>query len=216
MQKHYAKITIFLILIVCVIFVVAKLIDVPSAIAFDKILHKTLVNDFVKWVVSAKSLHTFIIFINKYIYNFSLIMIAICFCMAPTLRNNYTYKFCTSSCLSVVLSGAFKEGLMLIFGHRTPVTINLLTATKHTFEFHLFHGGGSYSSFPSGHMTIICALTASIWLFYPKLRWLSLLFSILMGLSLIIFNYHFVSDVLSGAILGTLTAICVKKIVANN
>jgi membrane-associated phospholipid phosphatase len=58
-------------------------------------------------------------------------------------------------------------------------------------EFHWFHGGGNYTSFPSGHMAVFMALVIALWRFYPRHH-------------LIMTNYHFISDVIAGAYLGFL------------
>lgn len=82
--------------------------------------------------------------------------------------------------------------------------------------FHWFHGGGSYSSFPSGHMTVFAAFFAVVWLLYPRYRSISIGGLLLLAVALIATDYHFLSDVIAGAYLGLiatcLTRICFDKI----
>jgi membrane-associated phospholipid phosphatase len=80
-------------------------------------------------------------------------------------------------------------------------------------EFHWFRGEENYSGFPSGHMAVFTAFLASAWLFYPRQRpvWLGLM--LLLGVALIVTDYHFLSDVLAGAYLGLMVTIGVARVV---
>ena len=69
-------------------------------------------------------------------------------------------------------------------------------------EFHWFHGIGNYDGFPSGHMAVFMALFIALWRFYPRYRSLYAGFLSVLALSLIVTDYHFISDVLAGAYLG--------------
>jgi len=71
-------------------------------------------------------------------------------------------------------------------------------------EFHWFHGGGYYTSFPSGHMAVFMALVIALWMFYPRYQSAYIGFLSVLALALIITNYHFISDVIAGAYLGFL------------
>lgn len=62
------------------------------------------------------------------------------------------------------------------------------------------------SSFPSGHMVVFAAFGAVILIYYPKYRRGVLIFLILLGAALVGTDYHFLSDVIAGAYLGTITA----------
>lgn len=82
-------------------------------------------------------------------------------------------------------------------------------------DFHWFHGGGIYSSFPSGHMTVFTAFLAAVWLVYPRYRSIAAGFGLILAVALVATDYHFISDVIAGAYLGlvatTLTGICFKE-----
>lgn len=71
-------------------------------------------------------------------------------------------------------------------------------------DFIWFRGGDWHNGFPSGHMAVFTAFMVSVWLFYPRLRPVCLVFMIVLGVALIATNYHFLSDVLAGALLGVL------------
>lgn len=71
-------------------------------------------------------------------------------------------------------------------------------------EFHWFHGGGNYNSFPSGHMAVFMALVIALWRFYPRYHSAYFGFLSALALALIMTDYHFISDVIAGAYLGFL------------
>jgi membrane-associated phospholipid phosphatase len=100
-----------------------------------------------------------------------------------------------------------------------PLTYFLKSTLKHTvgridtrfwlrhpgfIEFHWFHGGGNYSSFPSGHMAVFMALVIALWRFYPRYHSAYFGFLLVLALALIMTNYHFISDIIAGAYLGFL------------
>ena len=69
-------------------------------------------------------------------------------------------------------------------------------------SFHWFHGGGEYSSFPSGHMAVFTTMAVACWLFFPKYRATCLAAIVGLGIALIATDYHFLSDVIAGEYLG--------------
>ncbi len=71
-------------------------------------------------------------------------------------------------------------------------------------EFRWFHGGGNYSSFPSGHMAVFAALLYALWKFYPRQRAGYVAFLAGLATALIVTNYHFLSDVIAGLYVGGL------------
>jgi membrane-associated phospholipid phosphatase len=69
-------------------------------------------------------------------------------------------------------------------------------------SFHWFHGGGEYSSFPSGHMAVFTPLAVACWLIFPKYRVAGLAVLIALGFALVATDYHYLSDVIAGGYLG--------------
>src|SRR5206468_10070558 len=78
-----------------------------------------------------------------------------------------------------------------------------------TYGFHPFQRGDDVGSFPSGHAARILAF-ATVWLIaMPRSRTVQIVVIILsasMLVSLVAMNYHFVSDVIAGSVLGALIA----------
>jgi membrane-associated phospholipid phosphatase len=75
------------------------------------------------------------------------------------------------------------------------------------YGFHPFHIGRAYDSFPSGHAALVFALMAVLWFAYPRSRWLYGAVCTGLGVALVGMNYHFVSDVVAGAVLGGITGV---------
>jgi membrane-associated phospholipid phosphatase len=104
-----------------------------------------------------------------------------------------------------------KNTLKFIFARETPIVNGHLSFLMNQVpdQFHFFQQGAN--SFPSGHMAMFCALALPVALFYPK-KWLILLLSALgvtMAVVMVLYNMHFVSDIIGGAYVGTTIALAV-------
>jgi membrane-associated phospholipid phosphatase len=77
---------------------------------------------------------------------------------------------------------------------------------KGRYGFDLFHGQQG-AGFPSGHATIAASFLIVFWLFYPRVRIPIAVFIALEGIGLVLMNWHFVSDVIGGLLLGATAAI---------
>jgi len=111
-----------------------------------------------------------------------------------------------SACLAILVSEEIKEQLKYFFGRPWPeawTSRNPSWIANHVDGFHFFHGGSGWESFPSGHMAQITALASVIWLRLPRIRWLGVAVSVLVAFVLWGSNYHFVGDIIAGALLGT-------------
>ena len=75
--------------------------------------------------------------------------------------------------------------------------------------FPCFPASYPYASFPSGHATTAFATAVLLTLWYPRAAGLCISLAVLVGLSRIMLLSHFPSDVLAGALLGTVVALAV-------
>jgi membrane-associated phospholipid phosphatase len=82
---------------------------------------------------------------------------------------------------------------------------------KGLYGFDFFNSGYEYNSFPSGHAATIFSLATAMSLFWPKYRAYFFVVAFAVALSRIILTSHFVSDVIAGAFIGTLTVLLLKK-----
>ena len=80
------------------------------------------------------------------------------------------------------------------------------------YGFNPFHFGAAFESFPSGHAAVVCAVAAVLWIGYPRGRWLYGVICASVCVTLVGMNYHFVSDVIAGGILGSITGIYISRL----
>lgn len=100
-----------------------------------------------------------------------------------------------------------KDFLKFIFARywaETFVCNNPSLLKNQVYGFNWFKLDVAYTSFPSGHTTVIAAFATSMWFSFPKLRLLWLMLPLLVMFGQISMYYHFVSDVIAGAMLGAL------------
>ncbi|MGD9152749.1 MAG: phosphatase PAP2 family protein [Gammaproteobacteria bacterium] len=112
--------------------------------------------------------------------------------------------------INVSIIWNIKNTLKWVFGRTWPLTWinnNPSLIKNHVFGFHFFHGGIGYSSFPSGHATVLATVITTLWVFYPKWRWLYIIIGLAVIFSLLALDYHFVSDIIAGFTLGVITGL---------
>lgn len=110
------------------------------------------------------------------------------------------------SALSLAISDVPENWLKFAFGRTWPETwvqANPSLVRDGVHGFNPFHGGPGFAAFPSGHMVAICAIMSVYWLLYPRFR---LIYAICVGavfVGQLGANYHFVSDLIAGGIVGS-------------
>jgi membrane-associated phospholipid phosphatase len=116
------------------------------------------------------------------------------------------------ACVSLIIADDFRISLGDVFGRYWPETWthdNPSLIGTGRYGFHPFQRGDDIGSFPSGHACRIFGFTA-VWIIaMPHSRTIQIVAIVLcapMLLSLVAMNYHFVSDVIAGSVLGALIA----------
>jgi membrane-associated phospholipid phosphatase len=112
-----------------------------------------------------------------------------------------------------------KDQLKFAFGRTWPETwiMNNPSYFKDgAFGFNPFHGGPGWASFPSGHTTVVCALAASLWVLFPRGRPFYALAVALVVVGLIGADYHWLSDIIAGAGLGTAMGVTAARVGARS
>jgi undecaprenyl-diphosphatase len=77
----------------------------------------------------------------------------------------------------------------------------------HPKDSHLFIPGSHDPSFPSDHATAAFAIAVSIWLRHRRAGWLALGLATILSVSRVAVGTHYPTDVLAGALIGTLAAV---------
>jgi membrane-associated phospholipid phosphatase len=106
--------------------------------------------------------------------------------------------------LSLAVAVVVKDQLKFAFGRPWPETWshnNLSFIHDNAYGFHPFHGG-SYASFPSGHMAMTCTVMTVLWICYPGFRPIYAACMAAVAIGLVGANFHFLSDVIAGGFLG--------------
>jgi membrane-associated phospholipid phosphatase len=114
------------------------------------------------------------------------------------------------ACISLIVADDFRISLGDVFGRYWPETWrhdNPSLIGTGTYGFHAFQRGDDIGSFPSGHACRILGF-AGVWMIaMPRSRVVATVLCIPMLVSLVAMNYHFVSDVIAGSVLGALIAL---------
>lgn len=109
---------------------------------------------------------------------------------------------------TIAITQFLKAFFKFVFGRYWPETWtnSFFYIDENFYGFHPFHLGVQYGSFPSGHSATLLAGTSILWLLFPRLRWLFLILILLGESGILLMNYHFISDILAGGVLGFLVA----------
>lgn len=122
--------------------------------------------------------------------------------------------------LSILLTFVLKNDLKWIFSRNWPLTWtnnNLSWISNHAYGFHwfsgkAFQGDDTTGSFPSGHTAVAFATLLPIGLLHRRALPYCIVIASLEGVAMLLFDYHFLSDVLAGALVGTLCVLAAKTI----
>jgi membrane-associated phospholipid phosphatase len=113
------------------------------------------------------------------------------------------------ACISLIVADDFRVSLGDVCGRYWPETWthhNPSLIGTGTYGFHPFQRGDDIGSFPSGHACRIFGF-GGVWMIaIPESRVVTMVLGAPMLLSLVAMNYHFVSDVIAGSVLGALIA----------
>jgi len=111
--------------------------------------------------------------------------------------------------VTMVLADQFRESISFLAGRYWPETWvdnNPSLIKDGAYGFHPFHSGSAYGSFPSGHTARTAAVGFVLGRVYPRVGWIGGLLVVVMAIALVGMNYHFVSDVIAGAVVGGVVA----------
>jgi undecaprenyl-diphosphatase len=102
-------------------------------------------------------------------------------------------------------AGLADDALKIVFGRARPY----LWLAGDDSGFGFFRYSAKFASFPSGHTTTSFAAALAFGVLLPRYKPWFLLAALLIGVSRIVLDVHYLSDVIAGAFLGTAVAILV-------
>jgi membrane-associated phospholipid phosphatase len=108
--------------------------------------------------------------------------------------------------LAVSVSLVAGELLKWIVGRGRP----FVGGQANAFNFAHFAGTEAYSSFPSAHSITAFALAFAVAAVWPRMRGVMIAYALLIALTRLVLLAHHPSDVLAGASIGIIGAICVR------
>lgn len=113
----------------------------------------------------------------------------------------------TAVAASGILANIIK---IIVCRTRPPLLIEKGLAT---FDLFGFRAEYLWNSFPSGHATTGLAIAIAGSITWPRLSWLMWLIGISIALGRLMYNVHYLSDVIAGALLGAIVSWwCVQKL----
>ncbi len=107
---------------------------------------------------------------------------------------------------AIALPSLFDTIIKRMIGRARP----LVTGQVDPFVFAPFVWRADYASLPSGHATTAFAVLAAFGCVWPRARTAFLLYALLIAVSRIVVTAHFASDVIAGAVVGTVGALLVR------
>ncbi|RZN10028.1 phosphoesterase [Bradyrhizobium genosp. SA-3] len=108
--------------------------------------------------------------------------------------------------LSVAVSAFVAEILKYLIGRGRP----FVGGQANPFNFIPFEGTGAYASLPSGHAVAAFALAFAVSALWPRLRVFMFTYAIVILLTRLVLLAHHPSDVVAGAMVGTVGALAVR------
>ncbi|PJG56466.1 phosphoesterase [Bradyrhizobium forestalis] len=108
--------------------------------------------------------------------------------------------------LSVAVSAFVAEILKFLIGRGRP----FVGGKANPFNFVPFDGTGAYASLPSGHAVAAFALAFAVSALWPRLRVFMFTYAIVILLTRLVLLAHHPSDVVAGALVGTVGAMAVR------
>jgi membrane-associated phospholipid phosphatase len=109
--------------------------------------------------------------------------------------------------LAIAVPGLVTTFFKHLLGRARPY----IELAGHPFTFIGLNLDSNYESLPSGHATTAASVAVAIGALFPRTRWVMWLYVLIIMFSRIVLMAHHVSDVLAGALVGTLFAVLVRR-----
>ncbi len=108
--------------------------------------------------------------------------------------------------LAVGAPGLFVTIVKRVIGRARP----MVDGGPHPFEFKPF-SVAAYASMPSGHATTAFSVLVALGTLWPRARTVLWIYALAIAASRVVVSAHFPSDVLAGAVVGTVGALMVRR-----
>ncbi len=108
--------------------------------------------------------------------------------------------------LAVGLPGLFVTIIKRMIGRARP----MVNGGPHPFDFEPF-SVAAYASMPSGHATTVFSILVALGSLWPRARTLLWIYALAIAASRIVVSAHYASDIMAGAVVGTVGALIVRR-----
>jgi undecaprenyl-diphosphatase len=108
---------------------------------------------------------------------------------------------------AIVLPGLFDTILKRVIGRARP----FVSGSANPYVYAPFDWTPAYASLPSGHATNAFAAAIAIGAFWPRARVPMYIYAVVIAVSRVVVTAHHPSDVIAGAIVGTVGALLVRS-----
>lgn len=170
-------------------------LDKPVALALHQISHSLIVQ--IAQVVTRLGLGTYYLLVSGIIF-----LLARYFLKCSRLAGEALFVF-----LSVAVSGIICDLIKITLGRTRPTEL----FHHQLYGFYFFQHKAAMLSFPSGHATTAASVMMALSLLWPKFWPGFISIAILVTASRVLITAHFISDVMVGFYLGSLTAIFFQR-----
>jgi len=113
--------------------------------------------------------------------------------------------------LAIGIPYGFNAVLKSLIGRARP----FVGGSANAYLYDPFNWTAAYASFPSNHATTVCAAAVAIGAMFPRARLLMWTYAVLIMVSRVIVIAHHPSDVMAGALVGTMGALMVRNYFAS-
>ncbi len=131
---------------------------------------------------------------------FVVVLAIILFFIGKIRSNSYFTRIASTLFLAGAISGIGVQVIKFAAGRPRPPLVQQGKARAWSFSGPNL--SAKYRSYPSGHSTCVATATTVLALALPRLMPLAAMVALLVGMSRVVYNYHFPTDVLSGLALG--------------
>jgi len=167
----------------------------------------TLFNFINNFAEQSKIIDTIGVFLAQYLpYLLAAVLLIFIFYPKTNRKENQVMVFI--AILLAFISRFIVKGAILLFYNR-PRPFVALADTHSLLPMNISE---NFQSFPSDHAIFFFALATGVYFYNKKLGIILFICAILIGLARIFVGVHWPSDIISGAVLGILTAFLIQKL----
>ena len=167
-------------------------------------------------LIAATSIFTDLGKVGWFLIPLPVLMIVLC--LVPTglprmAQGTLTAIFARAAFVALAIGIPYGINIILktVIGRARP----FVGGSANAYLYDPFAWGVAYASFPSNHSSTACAAAIAIGSLFPRARTVMWIYAVLIVISRVIVTAHHPSDVLAGALVGTMGAVMVRNYFAS-